>query len=73
MHIAIERLYAFVLSELDLKDAEQSHLVRCDFCIEWLDACVAEKIAQIYEFEAGAGEPRMRMSARRSSRNRRRC
>ena len=44
MHVAIERLYGFVMGLKELTGAEQSHLVRCRFCIDWLDACVEEKI-----------------------------
>jgi hypothetical protein len=47
MHVAIERLYDFVMGRYDLEDCEQSHLIRCDHCIQWLDACVTEKIAQL--------------------------
>ncbi|PYS20115.1 MAG: hypothetical protein DMG17_00170, partial [Acidobacteria bacterium] len=36
MHVAIERLYDFVLEESNLTEEEQSHLIRCSFCIEWL-------------------------------------
>jgi len=43
MHVPIERLYDFVLEESNLTEEEQSHLIRCNFCIEWLDACVTEK------------------------------
>ena len=45
MHVAIERLYDFVLEESNLTEEEQSHLIRCGFCIEWLDACVTEKVS----------------------------
>jgi len=45
MHVAIERLYDFVLEESNLTEEEQSHLIRCSFCIEWLDACVTEKVS----------------------------
>jgi hypothetical protein len=47
MHVPIERLYEFVVEEINLTEAEQSHLIRCDFCIEWLDACVTEKVSLI--------------------------
>jgi hypothetical protein len=47
MHVPIERLYEFVVEEMNLTEAEQSHLIRCDFCIEWLDACVTEKVSLI--------------------------
>ncbi len=43
-HVPIERLYDFVMANMDLTEAEQSHLIRCSFCIEWLDACVMDKI-----------------------------
>jgi hypothetical protein len=72
MHVAIERLYAFVMGELDLREAEQSHLIRCDFCIEWLDASVTEKIAQVYDGEAEPFSTDYRRMSRRASRNRRR-
>ena len=45
MHIAIDRLYEFVMGALNLTDAEQSHLIRCRFCVEWLDDCVQEKVS----------------------------
>ena len=45
MHVPIERLYDFVLEESNLTEEEQSHLIRCGFCIEWLDACVTEKVS----------------------------
>ena len=45
MHISIERLYDFVIGQVDLTEAEQSHLIRCSSCVEWLDACVTEKVA----------------------------
>ena len=45
MHVPIERLYDFVLEESNLTGEEQSHLIRCSFCIEWLDACVTEKVS----------------------------
>jgi len=45
MHVPIERLYDFVLEESNLTAEEQSHLIRCGFCIEWLDACVTEKVS----------------------------
>ena len=45
MHVAIDRLYDFVMEQLDLTEAEQSHLIRCSSCVEWLDACVTEKVA----------------------------
>jgi hypothetical protein len=44
MHVAIERLYEFVMGLTELTGAEQCHLVRCRFCIDWLDACAEEKI-----------------------------
>jgi hypothetical protein len=47
VHIAIDRLYNFVMGGLDLADDEQSHLIRCDFCIEWLDACATQKLAEL--------------------------
>lgn len=75
MHLAIERLYAFVMGELDLQETEQSHLIRCDFCVEWLDACVTEKIARIYDSEANSnhrGSRSRTMMSPRTHRNRRR-
>ncbi|PYR88084.1 MAG: hypothetical protein DMG19_09210 [Acidobacteria bacterium] len=42
MHVPIERLYDFVLEESNLTEEEQSHLI---LCIEWLDACVTEKVS----------------------------
>ena len=50
MHVAIERLYGFVMGQMELTGTEQSHLVRCRFCIDWLDACAEEKIKQLYFF-----------------------
>ena len=47
MHVPIERLYEFVMDEVDLTDIEQSHLIRCSFCVAWLDACVTEKVSQL--------------------------
>jgi hypothetical protein len=47
MHIPIERLYDFVMGLLSLTESEQSHLVRCRYCVEWLDACVMEKVSQL--------------------------
>lgn len=44
IHVPIERLYEFVMGQLDLAESEQSHLVRCSFCVQWLDACVEEKV-----------------------------
>jgi hypothetical protein len=45
MHVPIEQLYGFVMGEIDLTSAEQAHLVRCNFCVDWLDECVNEKIS----------------------------
>jgi hypothetical protein len=45
MHVPIERLYAFVMGWLNLTEGEQSHLIRCRFCVEWLDACADEKVS----------------------------
>ena len=45
MHVTIERLYDFVMDALNLTDAEQSHLIRCRDCVEWLDVCVEEKVS----------------------------
>ena len=45
MHVSIERLYNFVVAETDLTEAEQSHLIQCRFCVDWLDACVAVKVS----------------------------
>jgi hypothetical protein len=45
MHVPIERFYAFVMGTLDLTESEQSHLIQCSFCVEWLDACVTEKVS----------------------------
>jgi len=47
MHIPIERLYDFVMGLLSLTESEQSHLIRCRHCVEWLDACVMEKVFQL--------------------------
>ena len=44
MHIPIERLLEFVMGQEDLTPFEQTHLVRCAFCVEWLDECVTEKV-----------------------------
>lgn len=46
-HVEIERLYNFVMCNVDLTEAEQSHLVRCSFCIDWLDASVTEKVQML--------------------------
>ena len=43
-HVPIENLYEFVMAHTDLTEREQSQLIRCRFCIEWLDACVMDKI-----------------------------
>jgi hypothetical protein len=45
MHVPIEQLYEFVMGQDNLTEAEQSHLIRCSFCVEWLDACVTEKVS----------------------------
>jgi hypothetical protein len=45
MHIPIERLHEFVMGLLDLTETEQAHLVRCSFCVHWLDACAEEKVS----------------------------
>jgi hypothetical protein len=45
MHVPIERLYDFVMAQVNLTEDEQTHLVRCSFCVEWLDACVTEKLS----------------------------
>jgi len=45
MHVPIERLYDFVLEERNLTAEDQSHLIRCRFCSELLDACVTEKVS----------------------------
>ena len=45
MHVRIERLYGFVMGNLDLTEGEQSHLARCKFCVVWLAACVQDKIS----------------------------
>jgi hypothetical protein len=44
MHIPIERLLEFVMGRLDLTEFEQAHLIRCAYCVEWLDSCVTEKV-----------------------------
>ena len=49
MHIPIERLHEFVMGLLDLTEAEQAHLVRCSFCVSWLDACVLEKVSLLID------------------------
>jgi hypothetical protein len=43
-HVAIERLYYLVMCAVDLTEAEYLHLMRCTFCVDWLDASVKEKI-----------------------------
>ena len=45
MHVEIDRLYWFVMGALNLTDAEQSHLIRCQYCVDWLDASVEEKVS----------------------------
>ena len=45
MHITIDRLYDFVMGALNLTDDEQSHLIRCPHCVEWLDICVEERVS----------------------------
>ena len=47
MHISIERLYGFVMGWFNLTEGELSHLVRCNVCVEWLDACADEKMSQL--------------------------
>jgi hypothetical protein len=49
MHIAIERLYEFVMGLLDLTETEQAHLVQCSFCVQWLDACAEEKVSYLID------------------------
>ena len=49
MHIPIERLHEFVMGPLDLTEAEQAHLVRCSFCVQWLDACAEEKVSLLID------------------------
>jgi hypothetical protein len=49
MHISIERLHEFVMGLLDLTGAEQTHLVRCSLCVQWLDACAEEKVSLLIE------------------------
>jgi hypothetical protein len=34
---------------LDLTGAEQAHLVRCSFCVHWLDACAEEKVSLLID------------------------
>jgi len=54
MHVPIEQLYEFVMGRGDLTGAELSHLIRCDFCVEWLDGCVTEKLALLTNHFDGA-------------------
>jgi hypothetical protein len=49
MHVAIDRLYEFVMGLLDLTAAEQAHLVRCSHCVQWLDACAEEKVSLLID------------------------
>ena len=49
MHIPIERLHEFVMELVDLTGAEQVHLVRCSFCVQWLDACAEEKVSLLVD------------------------
>jgi len=47
MHVSIERLYQFVMGLVNLTESEQAHVVRCGFCVTWLDACVEEKVSTL--------------------------
>jgi hypothetical protein len=47
MHVSIERLYQFVMGLVNLTESEQAHVVRCSFCVMWLDACVEEKVSTL--------------------------
>lgn len=49
MHVSIERLYDFVMGLVNFTESEQSHLVRCGFCVQWLDACMHEKVALLID------------------------
>ena len=53
MHVPIERLFEFVMADLNLTECEQAHLVRCLFCVQWLDACVEEKVSLIVNLHRG--------------------
>jgi hypothetical protein len=44
VHIPIERFLCFVMGWLNLTELEQAHLIRCAYCVEWLDSCVTEKV-----------------------------
>jgi hypothetical protein len=57
MHVPIERLYGFVMGLLNLTETEQSHLIRCGFCVEWLDACVEEKVSLLINSHRDSGAP----------------
>ena len=49
MHVSIERLYEFVMGWVNFTEDEQEHLVRCRFCVQWLDACMQEKVALLID------------------------
>jgi hypothetical protein len=49
MHVSIERLYEFVMGWVNFTEAEQEHLVHCGFCVQWLDACMQEKVALLID------------------------
>jgi len=49
MHVRIERLYEFVMGLMNLTESEQAHLVRCRFCVIWLDACAEEKVSLLID------------------------
>jgi hypothetical protein len=57
MHVPIERLYDFVMGLLNLTESEQSHLIRCSFCVEWLDACAEEKVSLLINSHRGPSAP----------------
>jgi hypothetical protein len=49
MHVSIERLYDFVMGWINFTEDEQGHLIRCGFCVQWLDACMQEKVALLID------------------------
>ena len=53
MHVPIEELYEFVMGVRNLTEVEQSHLIRCGFCVDWLDACVTEKVSLLTNSRRG--------------------
>jgi len=57
MHVEIERLYDFVMGDLNLDETEQSHLIRCLACIDWLDACAEEKVSILIDTHRFCSNP----------------